>query len=55
MAFKIKKVETQIAQLQHQIKEKSADDDMEFLLKEMKGLKNISRKFNADLSRIITH
>ncbi|HSG67664.1 MAG TPA: DNA primase [Bacteroidales bacterium] len=55
LAFKIKKVEAQISRLQEQIKGKSSDDDLDFLLREMKGLKNISRKFNADLSRIITH
>ncbi|MEN8225475.1 MAG: toprim domain-containing protein, partial [Bacteroidota bacterium] len=55
LSFKIKKVESQISTIQEQIKDKAVETDLDFLLKEMKGLKNISRKFNADLSRIITH
>ena len=55
LAFKIKKVEAQISEMQERIKDNATDDDLDFLLKEMKGLKNISRRFNADLSRIITH
>jgi DNA primase len=55
LSFKIKKIESQISALQQKIKDKPLETDLEFLLKEMKGLKNISRKFNSDLSRIITH
>ncbi|NQT78150.1 MAG: DNA primase [Bacteroidetes bacterium] len=55
LSFKIKKLESQITVLQQQIQEQGAEDDLDILLNEMKGLKNISRKFNADLSRIITH
>ncbi len=55
LAFKIKKVEARISELQDRIKGNTTDDDLDFLLKEMKDLKNISRRFNADLSRIITH
>ena len=55
LAFKIKKVEARISELQDRIKGNPSDDDLDFLLKEMKDLKNISRRFNADLSRIITH
>jgi DNA primase len=55
LSFKIKKIESRINGLQEKIKEESADNDIEFLLKEMKDLKNISRRFNQDLSRIITH
>ena len=55
LSFKIKKIESRIAELQVRIKEGPDETDLEFLLKEMKGLKNISRKFNSDLSRIITH
>jgi DNA primase len=55
LSFKIKKIEFQINGLQEKIKAESEDSDIEFLLKEMKDLKNISRRFNQDLSRIITH
>lgn len=55
LSFKIKKIEYQISKLQEKIKTENEETDMEFLLKEMKDLKNISRKFNKDLSRIITH
>lgn len=55
LSFKIKKIESQINGLQEKIKSESGDSDIEFLLKEMKDLKNISRRFNQDLSRIITH
>lgn len=55
LSFKIKKLESQITILQQQIQEQGTEDDLDLLLIEMKGLKNISRKFNADLSRIITH
>jgi DNA primase len=55
LSFKIKMLESQIMVLQQQIQEQGAEDDLDLLLIEMKGLKNISRKFNADLSRIITH
>jgi len=55
LSFKIKMLESQITVLQQQIQEQGTEDDLDLLLIEMKGLKNISRKFNADLSRIITH
>ncbi|MCD4724762.1 MAG: hypothetical protein K8R63_07950, partial [Bacteroidales bacterium] len=55
LSFKIKMLESQITVLQQQIQEQGTEDDLDLLLNEMKGLKNISRKFNADLSRIITH
>jgi len=55
LSFKIKKIETKISSIQQQIKINPSEEDQEFLLRELYGLKNISRKFNADLSRIITH
>ena len=55
LSFKIKKIESQINTLQNQIKDKSKETDLEFLLKEVKDLKTISRDFNSKLSRIITH
>ncbi|MDT8393710.1 MAG: DNA primase [Bacteroidales bacterium] len=55
LSFKIKKIELQISRLQEKIKSEDSKADIEFLLKEMTDLKNISRKFNHDLSRIITH
>jgi hypothetical protein len=55
LSFKIKKLESQITILQQQIQELGTGDDLDLLLNEMKDLKNISRKFNTDLSRIITH
>jgi DNA primase len=55
LAFKIKKIELQIADLQEKIKASENDENLEFLLREIYGLKNISQKFNKDLSRIITH
>lgn len=55
LSFKIKKIELQISRLQEKIKTEDSKADIEFLLKEMTDLKNISRKFNHDLSRIITH
>jgi len=55
LSFKIKKIETRISSLQEQIKESGKDSDMDFLIKEIRDLKNISAKFNKDLSRIITH
>ena len=54
-SFKIKKIESKISELQLKIKESEADEDLDFLLREMKALKNISRQFNTNLSRIITH
>lgn len=55
LSFKIKKIEARIAVLQEKVKETAEMEDLEFLLREMRDLKMISRKFNADLSRIITH
>ncbi len=55
LSFKIKKIESKISSIQQQIKNNPSEEDQEFLLRELYGLKNISRKFNADLSRIITH
>jgi len=54
-SFKIKKIESKMSSIQQQIKDNTSEEDQEFLLRELYGLKNISRKFNADLSRIITH
>jgi len=55
LSFKIKKIESKMSSIQQQIKDNTSEEDQEFLLRELYGLKNISRKFNADLSRIITH
>lgn len=55
LSFKIKKIEVNMAAIQQKLKVLESDEDMEFLLRELQGLKNISRKFNQDLSRIITH
>jgi DNA primase len=55
LSFKIKKIEVNMASIQQKLKVQESDEDMEFLLRELQGLKNISRKFNQDLSRIITH
>lgn len=55
LSFKIKKIESKMSSIQQQIKNNLSEEDQEFLLRELYGLKNISRKFNADLSRIITH
>ena len=55
LSFKIKKIESKMSSIQQQIKNNTSEEDQEFLLRELYGLKNISRKFNADLSRIITH
>lgn len=55
LSFKIKKIESQISGLQQKIKEGVESRDMDFLVREMRDLKNISIKFNKDLSRIITH
>ena len=55
LSFKIKKIESRIAEIQQTLKDTPDTEDMDILLMEMRNLKNISRKFNADLSRIITH
>ena len=55
LSFKIKKIESKMSSIQQQIKDNTSEEDQEFLLRELYGLKNISRKFNSDLSRIITH
>ena len=55
LSFKIKKIESKISSIQQQIKSTDSEEDQDFLLRELYGLKNISRKFNTDLSRIITH
>jgi len=55
LSFKIKKIEVNMASIQQKLKAAETDEDMDFLLRELQGLKNISQKFNQDLSRIITH
>jgi len=55
LSFKIKKIEVEMAAIQEKLKATAEEEDLEFLLRELHGLKNISRKFNQDLSRIITH
>ncbi len=55
LSFKIKKIESRIAEIQQTLKDTPDTEDMDILLMEMRNLKNISRKFNKDLSRIITH
>lgn len=55
LSFKIKKIEAGIASMQQQLKDAESEDDIDILLKELSDLKSISRKFNKDLSRIITH
>lgn len=55
LSFKIKKIETNIATIQQKLKQTESEEDQDFLLKELFDLKNISNKFNKDLSRIVTH
>ena len=55
LAFKIKKIEVIMASVQNKLRTTENDEDLDILLMEFQDLKNISRKFNADLSRIITH
>ncbi len=55
LSFKIKKIEMNMASIQQKLKSAETDEDLDFLLRELQGLKNISQKFNQDLSRIITH
>jgi DNA primase len=55
LSFKIKKIETNISSIQQKLKNTAEEEDQDFLLKELYDLKKISRKFNQDLSRIITH
>ena len=55
LAFKIKKIQVNMASIQNKLKNTSTDEDQEFLIMEFQDLKNIAMKFNSDLSRIITH
>jgi DNA primase len=55
LAFKIKKIEVSMSSIQNKLKNTEDDEDLDILLMEFQDLKNISKKFNADLSRIITH
>lgn len=56
LAFKIKKIEARISSLQQKVREGVEDEeDLDFLLREIRDLKKISSKFNKDLSRIVTH
>jgi DNA primase len=55
LAFKIKKIEVSMTEIQNKLKNAESEEDQDFLILQFQDLKNISRKFNADLSRIITH
>jgi len=55
LSFKIKKIEVSMAEIQQKLKSTTDEEDLDILLMEFQDLKNISRKFNKDLSRIITH
>jgi len=55
LSFKIKKIEVSMAEIQQKLKSTTDEEDLDILLMEFQYLKNISRKFNKDLSRIITH
>ena len=55
LSFKIKKVEVIMTEIQQKLKSTEDEEDLDILLMEFRDLKNISQKFNQDLSRIITH
>jgi DNA primase len=55
LSFKIKKIEVIMNEVQQKLRSTEDQEDLDILLMEFQDLKNISRKFNQDLSRIITH